>query len=58
MLIRDHRFHAFFHHLDHIHTRYFLWVTASGIDAAQKPEEKGGDGSDDDEKPDAKGEEG
>ncbi|KAN0095312.1 pseudouridine synthase [Hyaloscypha variabilis] len=31
---KDHQFHAFFHHIDHYRTDYFLWVTAQGISAA------------------------
>ena len=30
------RFHAFFHHIDHFRTDYFLWVSAKGISAAKQ----------------------
>ncbi|KUJ07085.1 pseudouridine synthase [Mollisia scopiformis] len=33
---KDHQFHAFFHHIDHFRTDYFLWITASGISAAKQ----------------------
>ncbi|PMD21048.1 tRNA pseudouridine synthase-like protein [Hyaloscypha hepaticicola] len=33
---KDHQFHAFFHHIDHFRTDYFLWVTAKGISAAKQ----------------------
>merc|ERR1712098_160714 len=33
---RDHQFHAFFHHVDHFRTDFFLWVTASGLSAAKQ----------------------
>jgi tRNA pseudouridine38-40 synthase len=52
------RFHAFFHHIDHYRTDYFLWVTAAGISAAtqSKAPARTDDPSDDDA--DGNGEEG
>jgi tRNA pseudouridine38-40 synthase len=35
------RFHTFFHHIDHFHSDYFLWVTATGIPAARQSLAKG-----------------
>jgi hypothetical protein len=50
------RFHAFFHHIDHFKTDYFLWVTASGISAATQSQARKEDASDDEM--DVNGEEG
>jgi hypothetical protein len=50
------RFHAFFHHIDHYRTDYFLWVTASGISAAEQSKVKNEDASEDEADPN--GEEG
>lgn len=36
MLANWNRFHAFFHHIDHFRTDYFLWVTAGGLAAARQ----------------------
>ena len=36
MLTSSHRFHNFFHMLDHYATDYFLWVTAGGWENANK----------------------
>lgn len=53
------RFHAFFHHIDHFRTEYFLWITASGISAAKQSKSVSrNDNPSDDEEADANGEEG
>jgi len=54
---RDHQFHAFFHHIDHHKTDYFLWVTAGGIGAAKQSKAPARTDASDDEA-DANGEEG
>jgi tRNA pseudouridine38-40 synthase len=51
------RFHTFFHHIDHYRSDYFLWVTASGIAAAEHRKARVEDVSDDEEA-DVNGEEG
>jgi tRNA pseudouridine38-40 synthase len=50
------RFHAFFHHIDHYRTDYFLWVTASGVSAAKQSKTRKEDASEDEADPN--GEEG
>jgi tRNA pseudouridine38-40 synthase len=54
---RDHQFHAFFHHIDHHKTDYFLWVTAGGIGAARQSKAPARTDASDDEA-DVNGEEG
>ncbi|KAL2064113.1 hypothetical protein VTL71DRAFT_4607 [Oculimacula yallundae] len=55
---RDHQFHAFFHHIDHFKTDYFLWVTASGLSAAKQSKAPGRTDDNSDGEADANGEEG
>ncbi|EKD21276.1 tRNA pseudouridine synthase A [Drepanopeziza brunnea f. sp. 'multigermtubi' MB_m1] len=55
---KDHQFHAFFHHVDHFKTDFFLWVTASGIAAAKQSKVPARTDDHSDDEPDAKGEEG
>lgn len=55
---RDHQFHAFFHHIDHHKTDYFLWVTAGGIGAAKQSKAPARTDGDSDDEVDIKGEEG
>ena len=54
------RFHTFFNHIDHYKTDYFLWATASGIDAAKQSNAflRTDAPTDDEDEPDAKGQEG
>ena len=52
------RFHAFFHHIDHFRTDYFLWVTAKGISAAAQSKVLARTDDASDEEVDANGEEG
>ncbi|PBP16036.1 tRNA pseudouridine synthase A, partial [Diplocarpon rosae] len=55
---KDHQFHAFFHHVDHFRTDFFLWVTATGIAAAKQSRAPARTDDNSDDEPDAKGEEG
>jgi len=59
---RDHQFHAFFHHIDHFRTDYFLWVTAGGLAAAKQSKARNEflemDEDASDNEPDANGQEG
>jgi len=59
-LTLKYRFHSFFHHIDHIRTDYFLWVTASGLSAAKqsKAASRTDDPESDDETADVNGQEG
>ena len=52
------RFHAFFHHIDHYRTDYFLWVTAKGISAATQSKALAKTEDASDEEADVNGEEG
>ena len=52
------RFHAFFHHIDHFRTDYFLWITASGISAAKQSKSVSRIDDPSDDEADANGEEG
>jgi len=52
------RFHAFFHHVDHYQTAYFLWVTASGISAAKQSKAPARTDDPSDDETDINGEEG
>lgn len=58
------RFHAFFHHIDHFRTDFFLWVTAGGLEACRQSKarnefaEMDVDGDASDNEPDANGQEG
>lgn len=54
----DARFHAFFHHIDHFKTDYFLWVTASGISATKQSQGQARKEDDSDDEMDVNGEEG
>lgn len=51
------RFHAFFHHVDHFKTDYFLWVTASGLSAAKQSKAPGRTDNNSDDEADVNGEE-
>ncbi|CZR67262.1 related to tRNA-pseudouridine synthase I [Phialocephala subalpina] len=55
---RDHQFHAFFHHIDHFKTDYFLWITASGISAAKQSKSISRRDEQSDDEADINGEEG
>jgi tRNA pseudouridine38-40 synthase len=55
---RDHQFHAFFHHIDHYKTDYFLWVTAGGIAAAKQSKAPARTDDASDDEADVNGEEG
>ncbi|KAE8447078.1 hypothetical protein EG329_011062 [Mollisiaceae sp. DMI_Dod_QoI] len=55
---KDHQFHAFFHHIDHFRTDYFLWVTASGIAAAKQSKAVSRNDDPSDDEADINGEEG
>ncbi|KAH7348694.1 pseudouridine synthase [Rhexocercosporidium sp. MPI-PUGE-AT-0058] len=55
---RDHQFHAFFHHVDHFRTDYFLWVTASGLSAAKQSKAPARTDNYSDDEADVNGEEG
>jgi len=52
------RFNAFFHHVDHYKTDYFLWVTASGIGAARQSKAPARTDYNSDDEADENGEEG
>lgn len=52
------RFHAFFHHVDHYRTDFFLWVTASGIAAARQSKAPARTDDNSEDEADANGEEG
>jgi tRNA pseudouridine38-40 synthase len=52
------RFHAFFHHIDHYRTDYFLWVTAKGISAAAQSKKPARTDDPSDDEVDINGEEG
>lgn len=53
-----HRFHAFFHHVDHFRTDYFLWVTASGLSAAKQSKAPARTDNNSDDEADVNGEDG
>ncbi|KAH9209858.1 pseudouridine synthase [Leptodontidium sp. 2 PMI_412] len=55
---RDHQFHAFFHHVDHFRTDYFLWVTASGLSAAKQSKAPARTDNNSDDEADVNGEDG
>ncbi|KAE9367850.1 pseudouridine synthase [Stipitochalara longipes BDJ] len=55
---KDHQFHAFFHHIDHYRTDYFLWVTAEGISAATQSKALARTDDASDDEADVNGEEG
>ncbi|KAH7413036.1 pseudouridine synthase [Cadophora sp. MPI-SDFR-AT-0126] len=55
---RDHQFHAFFHHVDHFRTDFFLWVTASGLSAARQSKAPARTDNNSDDEADINGEEG
>jgi len=55
---KDHQFHAFFHHIDHFRTDYFLWITASGISAAKQSKAVSRNDDPSDDEADVNGEEG
>ncbi|KAK0127490.1 tRNA pseudouridine synthase 1 [Cadophora gregata f. sp. sojae] len=55
---RDHQFHAFFHHVDHFRTDFFLWVTASGLSAAKQSTAPARTDNNSDDEADVNGEEG
>jgi len=55
---RDHQFHAFFHHVDHFRTDFFLWVTASGLSAAKQSKAPARTDNNSDDEADVNGEEG
>lgn len=55
---KDHQFHAFFHHIDHYRTDYFLWVTAKGISAAAQSKKPARTDDPSDDEVDINGEEG
>ncbi|CZT06899.1 hypothetical protein WAI453_012843 [Rhynchosporium graminicola] len=55
---RDHQFHAFFHHIDHFRSDYFLWVTAEGLSAAKHSKAPGRTDDNSDGEADVNGEEG
>ncbi|OWP02961.1 hypothetical protein B2J93_3541 [Marssonina coronariae] len=55
---KDHQFHAFFHHVDHFRTDFFLWVTATGLAAAKQSKAPARTDDNSDDEPDAKGQEG
>lgn len=52
------RFHAFFHHVDHFRTDFFLWVTASGLSAAKQSKAPARTDNNSDDEADVNGEEG